>query len=781
MRPWKSARRPTQPRRKRSLALELDSLEDRLLLSFTPMGYSPSQIRTAYGVNQIEFGGIKGDGTGQTIAIVDAGNDPYIESDLTYFDSYYDIQNPPNFTVYNETGTVINPATTLVPATDTSDSEEDMDVEWAHAIAPGASIDVIECNVDTGGTVLGNEFAGIVDLIHGARTAAGLSGVSVVSMSWAMAESQLIPLIQALGLNESVLDSSFTTPKGHNGVTFLAASGGYGIYGDYTINNDLTPTVEYPAASPNVVAVGGTTLRLNTQGVYPGTGSDGEIGWSTGSDTNSGFSPYAASGGGISEYESQPSYQENVPGTSSSGRTIPDVSFDADPNTGVAVCDLLADAQSDLGPWSNTIGNGTSLATPCWAGLIAIADQGRVAEGGTTLDGPSQTLPALYSLPSSDFHDITIGYNGYPPNGYSAGPGYDLVTGRGTPVANLLVPDLASYGMATHLVVTTQPPSSVIAGVGFHFTITAEDPYGNVATGFGGSVIATVTGASSGVTVTAVNGGAAYYVDVTTAGTYTFTATSSGLTSTTTTAFTVTPAAASQLVVTTQPPSSITAGSGFGLTIEAEDPYGNVATSFTGSVTIALGSNPGGSTLSGPTTVAASGGVAVFSGLSLNNLGVGYILQASGGGLTPVATTSFTVQAPPPQVQGATVLTYQKKNSKGKPIGKPVLTGYQFTFNTAMNPATTGYSANYLVQTYVQVRVKVGKRFVKELELQPISFTVNYLSSSYAVQLLTGKQAFKYGGKITLIGTGISSAAGALLGNNVVYNISAGGHSISLA
>ena len=467
-----------------------------------------------------------------------------------------------------------------------------------------------------------------------------------------MAESQLIPLIQALGLNESVLDSSFTTPKGHNGVTFLAASGGYGIYGDYTINNDLTPTVEYPAASPNVVAVGGTTLRLNTQGVYPGTGSDGEIGWSTGSDTNSGFSPYAASGGGISEYESQPSYQENVPGTSSSGRTIPDVSFDADPNTGVAVCDLLADAQSDLGPWSNTIGNGTSLATPCWAGLIAIADQGRVAEGGTTLDGPSQTLPALYSLPSSDFHDITIGYNGYPPNGYSAGPGYDLVTGRGTPVANLLVPDLASYGMATHLVVTTQPPSSVIAGVGFHFTITAEDPYGNVATGFGGSVIATVTGASSGVTVTAVNGGAAYYVDVTTAGTYTFTATSSGLTSTTTTAFTVTPAAASQLVVTTQPPSSITAGSGFGLTIEAEDPYGNVATSFTGSVTIALGSNPGGSTLSGPTTVAASGGVAVFSGLSLNNLGVGYILQASGGGLTPVATTSFTVQAPPPQVQG---------------------------------------------------------------------------------------------------------------------------------
>jgi len=139
-------------------------------------------------------------------------------------------------------------------------------------------------------------------------------------------------------------------------------------------------------------------------------------------------------------------------------------------------------------------------------------------------------------------------------------------------------------------------------------------------------------------------------------------------------------------------------------------------------------------------------------------------------------------QAPPPQIQGATVLFTQKTNPKThKSIGKPVLDGYHFTFNMAMNSASTDNSANYLVQTYVQVRVKVGKRFQKQLQLQPIGFTVNYLPSSDAVQSLTGKQAFKYGGKITLIGTGISSAAGALLGNNVVYNISAGGHSIRLA
>ena len=85
---------------------------------------------------------------------------------------------------------------------------------------------------------------------------------------------------------------------------------------------------------------------------------------------------------------------------------------------------------------------GTSLSVPCWAGLIAIADQGRVAAGGTTLDGPSQTLPALYSLPSSDFHDITSG-----PNGDEATPGYDMLTGLGGPNADLLVSDLAAYQM----------------------------------------------------------------------------------------------------------------------------------------------------------------------------------------------------------------------------------------------------------------------------------------------------------------------------------------------
>ena len=96
---------------------------------------------------------------------------------------------------------------------------------------------------------------------------------------------------------------------------------------------------------------------------------------------------------------------------------------------------------------------GTSLSSPLWAGFIAIADQGRVLNGLAPLGGPTQTLPALYSIPASDYHDITVGNNFY-----NAGPGYDLVTGRGSPIANKLIPDLADYGAATRASSPTSRP-----------------------------------------------------------------------------------------------------------------------------------------------------------------------------------------------------------------------------------------------------------------------------------------------------------------------------------
>ena len=149
-----------------------------------------------------------------------------------------------------------------------------------------------------------------------------------------------------------------------------------------------------------------------------------------------------ATGGGISQFEAQPSYQvNNVNNLSSTKRTIPDVAAEADPETGVIVNDTFS-----VGGFF-TVG-GTSLACPLWAGMVAVADQGRVLAGLPTLDGPSQTLPTLYQLPSSDFHDITVGNNFT----FSAMPGYDLVTGRGTPIANLLVPALAGYGTVAPIV-----------------------------------------------------------------------------------------------------------------------------------------------------------------------------------------------------------------------------------------------------------------------------------------------------------------------------------------
>src|SRR5262249_24429058 len=112
-------------------------------------------------------------------------------------------------------------------------------------------------------------------------------------------------------------------------------------------------------------------------------------------------------------------------------RTGPDVSFDADPNTGVFIFDT-----EDGGP--DAVG-GTSYATPVWAAMVAMVNKSRALKGLPTLDGVSQTLPLIYDLSSNDFHDITSGNNGT----YTAGPGYDEVTGLGTPVVNQVIADMA--------------------------------------------------------------------------------------------------------------------------------------------------------------------------------------------------------------------------------------------------------------------------------------------------------------------------------------------------
>ncbi|HXY34239.1 MAG TPA: S53 family peptidase [Planctomycetaceae bacterium] len=355
----------------------------------------PAQMQQAYGVNQISFNGVTGNGAGQTIAIVDAYNDPDIVSDAATFNGQFGLQQfnvsgGPTLQVLNENGGTSLPANSAV---DGWDIEESLDVEWAHSIAPEANIILFEASSNS-----------YDDLLTAVSTAADTPGVSVVSMSWGGGEFS----------TEATADSIFTTPAGHQGVTFTASTG-----------DDGTPA-DYPALSPNVVAVGGTTLSIDSSGDYLG-----ESAWSDG-------------GGGISQVEPLPSYQDNldgINGASTTHRNVPDVAMDADPNTGVYVLDSYSGGWFQVG--------GTSLSSPMFAALVSIADQGRALQGEGTLDGATQTLPLLYSLPGSDFHDITTGGNGT----YNAGVGYDLVTGLGSPVANLLVPALAGYS-------TSQPPSS---------------------------------------------------------------------------------------------------------------------------------------------------------------------------------------------------------------------------------------------------------------------------------------------------------------------------------
>jgi hypothetical protein len=363
---------------------------------------TPAQMRAAYGIDQVMFGSVVGDGSGQTVAIVDAYDySKYAMTDLQAFDAAMGLPDLQEWSPTGNTGAWLRVVSqrggTDYPSTDpkgagngTWETEEALDIQWVHAIAPGANIILVEAD-----SALPSDL-----LTAAVGWARNEPGVSVVSMSFGSSEYS----------GETSNDYLFTTPIAHSGITFLAATG------------DKGQPSSYPAYSPNVVAVGGTTLTTSNYTYVS------EIGWS-------GPAGVDGSGGGLSTYESQPAYQTGIVTQSSTKRANPDVAMDADPATGVMIYDSW---DWPGNPWGNGyLYGGTSLATPMWAGIVAIINQGRLLNGLATLDGATQTLPMLYGLPGDDFHDITVGNNGY-----SAGVGYDLVTGRGSPVANQLIPDM---------------------------------------------------------------------------------------------------------------------------------------------------------------------------------------------------------------------------------------------------------------------------------------------------------------------------------------------------
>jgi hypothetical protein len=505
---------------------------------------TPAQLRHAYGIDQVRFTGpggttVTGDGSGQTIAIVEEGVDPTIGADLTTFDQFFGIPAPPSFQVVDQNGVTTQNLDIV--------GEASLDVEWAHAMAPGASIVVYNAAYDP------NDPTGsFVNLITSMKQASQLPGVSVVTLSYGMPESDL----GSAGLDQQALDANFTTP----GVTFLAASGDTGIYG----NGGYPPQVsaDYPAASANILSVGGTSITIDAAGDYPGTGPSGEVAWGSGRNSWS----TGGGGGGLSSYESEPSWQASVVPASIDpygARAVPDVAMDSGSAQEYDVFTSTLGASAVSASAVGWLGDaGTSAASPIWAGLLAIADQGRALAGGTPLSGNTQTLPALYSLPAADFHDIVQGNNGD-----AAGPGFDLTSGLGTPVANLLVPALAAYGMPGHATVSAEPPASVLVGGTFGLTVAVMDGAGNpasggtVTVGLGNNPGSAVLG---GTLTEPVVGGLARFSDLTLSQVgsgYTLTVTASGIPGTqTTTPITVTTGNIATQVVASALPAPPTVG-----------------------------------------------------------------------------------------------------------------------------------------------------------------------------------------------------------------------------
>ncbi|HTZ90935.1 MAG TPA: S53 family peptidase [Streptosporangiaceae bacterium] len=378
--------------------------------------YSPQEIRHAYGVDKLVSRGY--DGAGETIVIVDSFGSPTIAADLASFDAGYGLPAPPSFKIVSPLGTVpYNP--TAIPDQVGWAAETTLDVEWSHAMAPDASIVLLTSPVDETEGVQGMPQFDAVE-----NYALDHHLGQVISQSWGATENTLFT-----PAGQQVF-RQFSETYGRAaamGVTVLASTGDNGAS---NVEQDGTtfypfPTVNFPASSPLVTAVGGTSLYADTNGDY-----QSETVWN---------SDGGASGGGISEYFREPAYQRVLPASDQrllgGYRGVPDISWNADPNTPVLVYLSFLGA-SNAGYY--TIG-GTSEGSPDWAGLVADLDQ---------LAGHPLGLlnPYVYALGAAGigFHDITVGNNSENGvTGYSATPGWDAASGWGTPDLGQFVRDIA--------------------------------------------------------------------------------------------------------------------------------------------------------------------------------------------------------------------------------------------------------------------------------------------------------------------------------------------------
>ena len=328
------------------------------------------------------------DGTGQCVGILELGGG-YNSADLAKYFAGLNISQP-KITVVPVDGGSNSP--TGDP--DGPDGEVELDIEVVGAIAPAAQIAVyFTTNTDQG------FLDALTTAVHDTT-----NRPAIISISWGGPESSWTQ--QAMNSFSSACQDAATM-----GVTVLAASGDSGSTDGST---DNTPTVDFPSSSPYVVGCGGTRLSLS------GATITSEVAW------NELASGEGATGGGVSGFFALPTYQQQagVPKSPSGfvGRGVPDVSGDADPETGYNV---IVDG-------SATVIGGTSAVAPLWAGLLARINQSLGKNVG-------YVNPLLYAAKSAaTFHDITSGTNGT----YSAGPGWDACTGLGSPDGTTLLVSL---------------------------------------------------------------------------------------------------------------------------------------------------------------------------------------------------------------------------------------------------------------------------------------------------------------------------------------------------
>ena len=470
--------------------------------STLPGGLAPDTIKSVY-----DFPAGSTAGAGQTIAIVDAYDDPSAESDLNVFSQQFGLPACTTangcFRKVNQTGGTRYPRSNAGWALEIS-----LDVQWAHAIAPGAKILLVEATSNSFSNLLAAE-----DYAKG--------HAQYVSNSWGASEFS----------SESAYDSHFK----QSGVSVFVSAGDAGL------------PAEYPSSSPNVISVGGTTLHFDGSGAFTS-----ETGWSSG-------------GGGCSAYETATSAQSAFSQYGQAGcggrRATPDVSLDADPNSGVSVYDTTS--YYGQSGWF-TVG-GTSASSPMWAARSAV-------EGAV--------VGASYVYGSSiAFRDITSGNNGAPRL-----VGFDLCTGRGSwtgggsgspppsqPTLSFgTSPQTLTAGQASGAmkVAISDAPSADLS-----VTLTSSSAGGSFSTGSSGPWSSTAfVKIPSGSTTSE-----SFYYEDTKAGSSTLTASAAGSTSGTQTE-TIAAAALASFAVS---PSSATVSVGGTQAFDASgsDQYGNPVTS----------------------------------------------------------------------------------------------------------------------------------------------------------------------------------------------------------